>query len=414
MFPKFSRHALAVVMLLAPDLALGKTPLRIDGFPDYDSHFKLVIPEFMNANKDLDVTYIINQHEDHHKKLTNNLATGSGAGDIVLVDVGFLGAFINAGGFVDLDTLGADKLKDSFAAYSLAQGKGADGKQYALPIDIGPGVLYYRRDLVEDLGYKIEDISKNWDTFINYGVEVKNKKGVALLANAADIANLVVNATVKEGEGLYFDKDGKSLLTSERFVKALTLARKVRELGLDRNVTSFTNEWYELLREGKAATQLSGAWLLGHLKNWIAPKSSGLWAVANLPDGIYGSWGGSFLAIPKQAKNPKESWRVIEYLVTPELQLKGLANIAAFPANTKTYEDKLFAEPVDYLKGQKARLLFAEVAKKIRAVKPAKGDQIAFTIYKNALEEVVTQGKDVKATLEQADQLLTRRMRSLQ
>ena len=242
---------------------------------------------------------------------------------------------------------------------------------------------------------------------------IKRQKGVALLANAADIADLIVNATVKEGEGLYFDKDGKSLLNSERFVTAFTVAKTAKDLGLDHNVTSWTNEWYELLRSGKVATQLSGAWLLGHLKNWIAPRSSGLWGVSNLPNSIFGSWGGSFLAIPRQGPRPDEAWRVIEFLIKPEIQLKGVVNIGAFPANLKTFDDKIFAEPVDYLRGQKARLLFAETAKKIRPVTPSRGDQIAFTIYKNALEEAVVQGKDIKRTLEQADHLLIRRMRVL-
>jgi len=99
--------------------------------------------------------------------------------------------------------------------------------------------------------------------------------------------------------------------------------------------------------------------------------------------------------------------------VQADTQLRGLTGIAAFPANVKTYDDKAFQEPIEYLKGQKARLLFAEIAKKIRATQPAKGDQIAVTIYQNALEEVIRQGKDVKQTLAQADQMLTRRTKSL-
>ncbi len=403
------------LLLISGAVAAPKTPIRIDGFPDYDTHFKSVMPDFMKANADLDVTYLINNHDDHHKKLTNNLATGSGAGDVTLVDVSRLGSFINAGGFVNLSAapFNADKLADQFAAYSWAQGKGSDGNQYAVPIDLGPGVLFFRRDIVEGMGYKIEDVTKDWDSYINFGIELKKKKGIALIANASDIAELIVNATIPEGDGIYFDKNGKSLLSSERFANAFAMAKRVKDAGLDLGITSWTNEWYEALREGKVATQLSGAWLLGHLKNWIAPKSVGLWGAAHLPNGIYGSWGGSFLAIPKQSKHPAEAWRVIQYLVQADTQLRGLTGIAAFPANAKTYDDKAFQEPIEYLKGQKARVLFAEIAKKIRATKPAKGDQIAVTIYQNALEEVIRQGKDVKQTIAQADQLLTRRTKSL-
>ena len=84
--------ALVTVLILSDELsAASQRTIRIDGFPDYDSHFKVVIPSFMNANPDLDVKYLINNHDDHHKKLTNNFATGSGAGDVVLVDVPEMG-----------------------------------------------------------------------------------------------------------------------------------------------------------------------------------------------------------------------------------------------------------------------------------------------------------------------------------
>ena len=45
--------------------------------------------------------------------------------------------------------------------------------------------------------------------------------------------------------------------------------------------------------------------VLGYLplNNWIAPGTAGKWGVSHLPDGIYGSWGGSFLSIPTNQLN---------------------------------------------------------------------------------------------------------------
>lgn len=392
--------------------AESKTTIRVDGFPDYDSHFKVVVPKFEKANKDLEVKYTINQHGDHHTKLTTNLATGKGAGDVVLVDVSRLGAFINSGGFVNLSQkpYDAEGLSSNFVPYSWAQGKGSDGKQYAIPIDIGPGVLYYRNDYLGIAKMSIEDVIKSWDSYIEYGKKLKKHK-IALIGYAGDIAELIVTATVKEGEGLYFDKKGNPLFESERFVKAFTIAKKVRDAGLDLNITAWTNEWYEILRNGKVATQLSGAWLLGHLKNWIAKDSVGKWSASNLPNGIYGSWGGSFLVIPKQSKKPKEAWRFIQYLVSDKLQLQGLKGIAAFPANSNTYTNSMFKEEIPYLAGQKARLLFAEIAGKIKPVKPFKGDQIGRTIFLNTVEEIIRQGKPIKAALKEANEQMKRRTR---
>ena len=58
-------------------------------------------------------------------------------------------------------------------------------------------------------------------------------------------------------------------------------------------------------------------------------------------------------------------------------------------------------------------MLFAEVAKKIKPIKPFKGDAIARTIFLNALEEAVDQNRDAKEVLAEAESLLKRRVRRL-
>lgn len=407
---------MAGLALCTATLTLAETKtIRFDGFPDYDNHFKKgVSDQFQKENPNIKLKAIFNNHGDHHTKLQTSLATGAGAGDVVLVEVERLGAFVNGGGFVNLSQApySADKMASDFAPYAWSQGKGADGNQYGIPVDLGPGVLYYRHEFVKGMGYKISDIIKSWDSYIEWGKAVKKKhKNVALIADAANVAHVIIYATVKDGNGLFFDAKGKPLLTNDRFVKAFTLAKRVRDAGLDLSVEAWSNEWYEVLKKGKVATQLSGGWLLGHLKNWIAPKSAGQWAISNLPNGVYGSWGGSFLAIPKQSKHPKEAWKLISFLVSPKIELQGLKNIAAFPANIKTYNDPIFSEKIDYLGGQQARKLFAEIATQVPSVRPAKGDQIATTIVGNALGEVLDGHKTVKEALEGAQKMLIRRSR---
>lgn len=405
---------LLLTILAIPSQLSAVSKIRFDAFPDYDSHLKSVLPSFHSSQSSVEVSFIMNNHDDHHTKLTNNLATGSGAGDVVAVDISRLGAFINSGGFVNLDQApyNSQSLEKYFPAYAWNQGKGSDGKQYAIPTDLGPGLLYFRRDHLQASGMKLDKVIEDWDSFLAWGHQLK-KNGVALIADAEDIALLMIYSGVEDGNGIFFDGKGKSLLLSDRFINAVNLAKKVRKEGLDLNVRSWTNEWYQVLREGKVASQLSGAWLLGHLQNWIAPKSKGMWGVANLPNKVYGSWGGSFLSITKQSKNPKAAWDFINFMVMPKTQMQGLKKIAAFPARVDTYKDPMFQEKIPYLNGQKARILFAEIAQKIKPIKPFKGDPIARTIFLNALEEAVDQGRDTKTVLQEANSLLKRRTRRL-
>ena len=404
----------AIALALVSTANASDANIRFDGFPDFDSSLKAFLPDF-EKETGIKVDYLMNNHGDHHTKLTTNLATGSGAGDVVVVDVSKIGPFVASGGLVNLsEKYGADKHADKFAPYAWAQGKGADGGIYGVPVDLGPGVMYYRTDIFEKEGIKVDAAIKDWDSYVQLGMDLK-KEGIFLIASAADVAEAIINTTVPEGEGLFFDKDGKSVVTSERFVKAFTIAKTIRDNGLDGRISSWSNEWYEGFRNGTFATQLSGAWLLGHMKNWIAPDTAGKWAVSNLPDGIYGSWGGSYLSIPKQSTNQDEAWKLIEYMtVNPKTQLTAFATIAAFPSNVTTYGDSLFDEPIPFLGGQKARQLFAEVAKNIKPVQPGKGDHVARSIIlENALMQVLDEGKDIKEALDEADRLIKRRTRNM-
>jgi multiple sugar transport system substrate-binding protein len=309
---------------------------------------------------------------------------------------------------------GADKYADRFAPYAWTQGKGADGSVYGIPVDLGPGVMYYRTDIFKNAGIDVSEAIKDWDSYIKAGEKLK-AKNIQLIASAADVAQAIIFTTVPEGEGLYFDKEGNPVVTSERFVHAFEVAKEIRDKGLDGKILAWSNEWYEGFRNGTFATQLSGAWLLGHLNNWIAPGTAGKWGVSHLPDGIYGSWGGSFLSIPTQSTKQDDAWKLIEYMTTRrDVQLKHFETIAAFPANVTTYDDALFSQEMPFLGGQKARLLFAEVAKNIKPVAPAKGDHVARSIIlENALMEVLDEGKDIKTALEEAERLIKRRTRNL-
>lgn len=379
--------------------------IRFDGFPDYDSQLEAILGDFPAH----DVKMLMNEHGGHHDKLKTNLATGSGAGDVVLIDRGFVGSFINQGGFVDL-TDKFEPMADNYAGYAVAQGKGGDGRQYAVPVDLGPGVMYYRRDYMEDMGYDLDTVMQDWDSYLDYGRALK-KDDILLIGNATAIATAYWNFNVEPGNGLFFDANGEPLVTGPRFQRAFELAKTVRDEGMDGNISEWTEEWYAGFREGRFATQMSGAWLMGHLKNWMAPDTAGNWGVSNLPDNTYGTWGGSFLAIPKQAKNPEAAWDLIEYMVSEDIQLAGFKNIAAFPAHTGTYDDASFNESIDFLRGQKARLLFAEIAENVEPVQPHTGDQIAESLVTTALEQVLNDGVAIDKALADAERQIKRRVR---
>ena len=75
----------------------------------------------------------------------------------------------------------------------------------------------------------------------------------------------------------------------------------VRRQHLDAKVTAWSSDWSEGFKRGGIATQMSGAWLAGHLNNWLAPGTKGLWRASQLPEGTWAAFGGTFFAIARGA-----------------------------------------------------------------------------------------------------------------
>ena len=89
-----------------------------------------------------------------------------------------------------------------------------------------------------------------------------------------------------------------------------------------------------------------------------------------------------------------------------------LRNIGAFPVLKETYADPMFDEPIEFLAGQPARRLFAEIAEQVNAVSPQRGDLIAEDVVINgALLEVLNDDKDIMTALRDAERLVMRRVR---
>ena len=93
------------------------------------------------------------------------------------------------------------------------------------------------------------------------------------MAHARDMQDIAIRTGIQPGEGLYFDSESRVLVTSPRFVRAFELARQVRQQQLDAKVSAWSNDWSEGFKRGSIATQLTGAWLAGHLNNWLAPAA---------------------------------------------------------------------------------------------------------------------------------------------
>jgi multiple sugar transport system substrate-binding protein len=395
-------------------LAQAQQSITVAAYPAVDEIAKAAVAQWKKKHPTVEVKVVSRAFADHHTAMTTALSTSSNLPDVMVVEFGYVARFAEGGGLEDLGAAPyAIKTQQArFVPFAFRQATAASGAVVAVPADIGPGTLLYRADILKKAGLTEADLMQSWDRYVAAGVKIKAATGAYLVAHARDVKDIVIRSDIKPGEGLYIDAKGRVLVDSPRFVRAFELAKKVREGKLDGKISAWSNEWAEGFKRGTIATQMSGAWLAGHLNNWLAPETKGLWRASQLPEKAWGSWGGSFYTIPKGAKNKALAWDFIQMMtLDPQMQLSAFKSQDAFPALVDVHNDAFFDQPIEFLGGQKARLLWREASRKINAVDVHKLDPIAEEIINTEMDKVLDQGKDVRTALADAKALLERRVK---
>lgn len=413
----FAHSALrAVVAAFSGLLMVGAhgESLTIAAYPAIDSIAKSAASEWKKKHPEVELKIISRSFADHHTAMTTALSTASNLPDVMVLEVGYVARFAENGGLQDLSqapyNLKTHQAK--FVPYAFKQATAQSGAVVAVPADIGPGTLLYRTDLLKKAGLLESQLTASWDAYVQSGVQLKAQTGAYLMPHARDMKDIIIRSNLQAGEGLYLDNKGKVLINTPRFERAFELARQVRMQKLDGKINAWSTEWTEGFKRGQIATQMSGAWLAGHLNNWIAPQTKGLWRAAQLPERSWASWGGSFYAIPKGSPNKTLAWDFIQMMtLQADLQLKAFKAEDAFPALLEVHKDLFLDQPIDFLGGQKARLLWREAAQKTSAIDVHKLDPIAEEIVNTELDKVLDQGKDIRKALQDAQALLERRAR---
>ena len=406
--------ALAVAALGVPVRAAERRVLTVAAFPLVDEIVKAATPQWQRLHPDVDLKVVSRQYIDHHTAMTTALSTAVGLPDVMALEVSYVGRFAQGGGLEDLTKLPYDvaRFRARFVPYAYDQATTRSGAVVAVPTDVGPGAMLHRTDILAKAGVAEAELTRSWDSYVQAGLKIKAATGAYLVAHVQQLKDIAIRTGIRPGDGLYFDRDSRPLVTEPRFVRAFELARQVRRNKLDAKVAAWSNEWAEGFRRGTLATELSGAWLVGQLNKWVAPETRGLWRATQFPDGVFAPYGGAFYAMPRRSDPARKAlaWDFMQLMtLSRELQFAAFKAYDAFPALVETHDDSFFDEPLPFLAGQKARLLWREAARRIQATPVHKQSNFADEVIGTELDKVLDRGKDIPQALADAYRLLERR-----
>jgi multiple sugar transport system substrate-binding protein len=396
--------------------AAARRKLTVTAYPNVDQIVKATAATWHKLHPDVELDVVSRQYVDHHTAMTTALSTSVYLPDVMALESSFVGRFAQGGGLEDLSQqpYEVQRFRARFVPFAYDQAVNRRGAVVAVPADIGPGTLLYRNDVAARAGVSEADLNTSWDSYIEAGIRIKAKTGAFLIGTVHTVKDIVIRSGLQRGEGLYFDDDSRVLVTSRRFVRGFELARKVRQHKLDANALAWSGDWAEGFKRGTLATELNGAWMAGQLASWIAPETRGLWRAAQLPERTFVSYGGSFYAMPRKADpaNKALAWEFIQLMtLNRERQFSAFKSEDAFPALVETFDDPFFEQPLPFLGGQPARLLWRDAAQRISAMSIHKQNMFAEEVINTELDNVLDRGKDIQQALSDAARLLQRRAR---
>ncbi|GIJ21678.1 ABC transporter substrate-binding protein [Micromonospora lutea] len=408
----FPRHRLAAVALAATGVLLvasgcgggdeaagdGKITLTVDVFGQFG--YEQLYQQYMDANPNIKIVErgTGGNLDEYSPKLTQWLAAGKGAGDVVAIEEGLMVEYkANPDNFVNLLDHGAADLKGNFLEWKWNQGLTADGqKLIGLGTDVGGMAMCYRTDLFEKAGLptdreKVSELWPTWEDYVATGQKFKAANtGASFLDAATNTFNTIVLQTAGNAQGYhYYDTSDNLVVESNPAVKqAWDTTMNIINAGLSGKYGSWSEEWVSAFKQTKFATIACPAWMTGVIEGNAGPEASGKWDIARVP-GNGGNWGGSHLAVPQQSKHQEEAVKLAKFLTSTEGHIGAFKAKGPLPSSPEALNDPAITEATNaYFSNAPVGKIFGEGAKTLKPVYMGPKNQAVRTEVENAVRTV--------------------------
>lgn len=241
-----------------------------------------------------------------------------------------------------------------------------EGGIYAIPWDIGPCAVFYKRWVFDQYGLDPNTI-ETWDDFIAMGRELHERSGGRVRMLPLSVSGLgdMFQILMQQNGGGVFDAEGRIVVHQPRNVEALRLIRKLLDSGICAPLGVSSDEGLASYNGDSIACYPGAVWLMHNIKDKSASRA-GQWGVFRLPaiepGGLRNSnIGGSVLVVPDQGFASQAAQKFVEYaLCTVDAQLTQYEKYGLFPAYLPAHEDPRFDQPDPFFGGQRVAKLFAQ------------------------------------------------------
>ncbi len=220
-----------------------------------------------------------------------------------------------------------------------------EGAVLGVPWYVDTRVIFYRRDLFERAGYpRMPQSWIEWRTALAAVKRLSGATGYGLFLPPNEYEPLLIFA-LGTGSSLLNAAGTQGAFSEPAFRRAFDF---YAGLYRDRLAPPLRNNEvaniYQEFARGYFAAYITGPWNLGEFERRLPPELQDSWATAPMPgpDGPASGMslaGGASLVMFRGSKHKAEVWRLVEFLSSPEQQLRFYRLTGDLPARRETWSD---------------------------------------------------------------------------
>lgn len=221
------------------------------------------------------------------------------------------------------------------------------GKLYGIPWYVDTRVLYYRKDLLEAVGFRAPP--KDWDELLEVSRRLatdsnrdgtKDRYAISLPLRDWTVLSMLI---WQNGGQILSEDVRRSVIDQPAAREALNFYIQFFKEDLAPRELAIGTDIFNAFDKGFLPMFISGPWMLRELHEQL-PHLDGKWSVATLPSkkNFTSFVGGSALVIFKNTRKAELAWKFIEFLSRPETQVGWYKLTEDLPAVKAAWQDPFF------------------------------------------------------------------------
>lgn len=331
----------------------GPVKMEFWGWAEYEK----IVDQWNTAHPDAEVTFkkIPSGPKGGYTQISNALTAGEGP-CLAQIEYQTIPSMLVKNTVMDITQYASDGM-DKYVP-SAVSSSSVGGKIYGVPVDVGPMVLFYRKDLFAKYG-----ITKPPATWAEYKADAEkvtaadpSVKVGPMLGDAGSLAAL----TLQTGQSWYSAKGNSWTVSIDNpgTRKVASYWQDLKDQGLvAKHGSAWDPQFNKASEAGKVLTFVAPAWAAGGLKSDLKTLS-GKWRVAPMPtwaagDNKSASGGGSATSVMTGCKSPREAVQFADFLSSDPQAVKTGIETGLYPASKAGQDDPSLMGGDPYFGGQK-------------------------------------------------------------